>query len=152
MSRGGYLPGTREEVRAKIASWLERVMVAAGYPIRGGQGRLADDADVSRETINSILGQKVDPDAETLAKLARTCRAPVPLVEWHFSEQGGPLERLRPEEWIVEAQAYLERAKWLLREQASERQRAADETAGAHVIGGDAETKAAAGKKRKRAG
>lgn len=82
-------------------------MTQAGF---ASQGALADAADVSRETVNNLLGQKVDADPSTLAKLAKACRVSVPIVEWRFSVEGGVQEPPNALGWITEAQAALDRA------------------------------------------
>lgn len=103
--------GRHVGVRWEVAQWLRAAMRQGG--IRS-QVALATASGVSRETVNNILGSKVDPDPKTLTKLARACRVPVPTVEWRFSALGAPQNEETVLGWIVEARAALERAERLL--------------------------------------
>lgn len=83
-------------------------MRAAGIP---DQGKLATAAGVSRETVNTILNQRVDADEGTLAAIATACGVPAPSVEWRFIAAGSPQEPRSVVDWIDDAAAALAQAK-----------------------------------------
>ncbi|NOT08964.1 MAG: helix-turn-helix transcriptional regulator [Gemmatimonadales bacterium] len=101
-------------LRKAASTWLREAMKAAGY---SSQGALAEMAGVNRETVHNLLAMKVDPEEETVAKLARACRVPAPRIV--FDTSGGPVGPSTASGWVAEAQAALAAADRLILQDAA---------------------------------